>query len=356
MSVSEDIIWRLRPVKEWALVAEQWEGLNQRLGKSPLLGEKFVSACLKSFSDGTEQIGLCHHRGRNTIVAASIGSQTGLAQWGTLQVSQAPLGFWLSEPTLPLPALLGSLADALGVRALVLSVAKLDPELVPGNGVQDDRLRIDPYIPTARIVVDRSWDDYFASRGKNLRNNHRKAKKKASDAGLAIRLHLGQTREELVAAVSRYGSLEALSWKAEGGTAITESNDQALFYADALGALAESGQARAYTLYIGDKPAAVDLCVLAGDVLIVLKTTYSLEFKELSPASLLRELYFSRLFEEGNIRRIEFYGRVMDWHRRWTDDIRTMYHVTWFKYRFVRILRQAGRRAESATPPNTSGL
>jgi hypothetical protein len=25
--------------------------------------------------------------------------------------------------------------------------------------------------------------------------------------------------------------------------------------------------------------------------------------------------------------RIEFYGRLMDWHLRWTDEVRTLYHV-----------------------------
>lgn len=28
----------------------------------------------------------------------------------------------------------------------------------------------------------------------------------------------------------------------------------------------------------------------------------------------------------------EFYGRLMDWHTKWSDEIRTLYHVTAFRW------------------------
>jgi hypothetical protein len=41
----------------------------------------------------------------------------------------------------------------------------------------------------------------------------------------------------------------------------------------------------------------------------------------------MRHEAYTRVFAEEAVERIEFYGRAMDWHRKWTDDIRTMYHV-----------------------------
>lgn len=49
----------------------------------------------------------------------------------------------------------------------------------------------------------------------------------------------------------------------------------------------------------------------------------------------MRQEAFRKLFEEGQIRRIEFYGRVMDWHTRWSDDVRTMYHVNYYRWPFL---------------------
>src|SRR5690606_36439246 len=131
----------------------------------------------------------------------------------------------------------------------------------------------------------------------------------------------------VASAVAVYGLIEERSWKAEGGTAVSPSNNQGRFYATLLSELARLGQARVYTLLVGGEPAAVDLCVTGPDCLVILKTTYSTEFKELSPASLLKEMYMAEVFREPNIERIEYYGPVMEWHLRWTRDTRTIYHA-----------------------------
>ncbi len=45
-------------------------------------------------------------------------------------------------------------------------------------------------------------------------------------------------------------------------------------------------------------------------------------------------------FRTGEIERIEFYGPAQDCHLRWTDDVRTMYHLNY--YRSALILRLHG--------------
>lgn len=45
------------------------------------------------------------------------------------------------------------------------------------------------------------------------------------------------------------------------------------------------------------------------------------------PALLMRQNYFAPLFDARAVARIEFYGKVMDWHTQWSSEIRRMYHV-----------------------------
>jgi hypothetical protein len=63
----------------------------------------------------------------------------------------------------------------------------------------------------------------------------------------------------------------------------------------------------------------------------------------------MREEACRRLFEDGRIRRIEFYGKVMEWHTRWTDEVRTMYHLNHYRWPVLGYLH-ALRRRGSALP------
>jgi len=71
----------------------------------------------------------------------------------------------------------------------------------------------------------------------------------------------------------------------------------------------------------------MDLCVESGSVQVILKTAYDEIDRQLSPASLMRQQSFQQVFGEGRLQRIEFCGRVMEWHTRWTDRVRTLFHV-----------------------------
>jgi hypothetical protein len=64
----------------------------------------------------------------------------------------------------------------------------------------------------------------------------------------------------------------------------------------------------------------------------------------------MREEACRRLFEDGRIRRIEFYGRVMEWHTRWTDEVRTMYHLNHYRWPVLARLHGVKRRGNAFTP------
>src|SRR6266513_5826403 len=95
------------------------------------------------------------------------------------------------------------------------------------------------------------------------------------------------------------------------------------------------GNGRVYQYRFDDRVVAVDLCIEGNGFLIVLKTTYDESIKSSSPAFLMRQEAFRQLFAEERIRRIEFYGKLMEWHTRWSEEIRRMYHINYHRWAAV---------------------
>ena len=55
---------------------------------------------------------------------------------------------------------------------------------------------------------------------------------------------------------------------------------------------------------------------------------------------LMRRDYFEAIFNEGAIHTIEFYGPVMDWHRRLSEEMRTLYHINFYRWPMVEKIRR----------------
>jgi hypothetical protein len=145
-------------------------------------------------------------------------------------------------------------------------------------------------------------------------------------------------------AVEDYGRLESAGWKAAGGTAVSPDNAQGRFYRTMLEAFCRAGRGRVYRYWFGERVVAIDLCIEGGGALVILKTTYDESIKTISPASLMRQEAFRSLFDERRLTRIEFYGRLMEWHTRWTNDVRTMYHVNYFRWPFLQRVKRLAMR------------
>ena len=187
-----------------------------------------------------------------------------------------------------------------------------------------------------------------AARGKNLRHNMKRQRARLEKEGVKTRLEVLTAREDMEQAVTDYGLLESAGWKAAGNTAIAAGNVQGRFYRSMLEAFAAQGKARVYQYRFNERIVAMDLCIVGGGALIILKTTYDEAYKAVSPAFLMREQAFRQLFEKKEVDRIEFYGKVMEWHTRWTDEVRTMYHVNRYRWPAISATRRLVRLAKSS--------
>jgi len=336
--------WQLYPAGAFADHADAWRRLNAGTGRSPLLEPEFVQPLLTGFAGPRDRLGIC--RDGDDVVAMGIFTPRGRGVWEALQPSQAPVGMWLHRRDVPLDRLLPPLARTLPGLALMVGLKQRDP-LLETRPADSPTTRTLDYIRTAHVPIAGTFEDYWNARGKNLRSNLKKQRARLLKEGVATRMQIDRLPEQMAAAVADYGKLESAGWKAQLGTAIHPDNDQGRFYTAMLEAFARRGQAAVYRYWFaspqtGAQLVAMDLCIEGDGALIVLKTTYDESVPaSLSPTLLMREECCQRLFDEQQYARLEFYGKVMEWHTRWTDEIRTMYHVNHYRWPVLRQLHAA---------------
>lgn len=332
-------------------LAGTWDRLNGSRLDLPFLSSSAMSAALDVFGDGREKLAVGAAGGEP--VAMFLVRPAGRLRWSTIQPSQVPLGAWVASPEQSLDDLACGLlrSGALGF-ALALSVTQADPLMAPRD--DDDRTTIhDDYIRTAWLEISGPFDDYWNARGKNLRQNLRKQRNRLAADGVPTQMRVWRDAAAMRGVLARYGELESTGWKAAEGTAIHLDNAQGRFYLRLLEQAASRGEALCTEYLFGDRTVAMNFGLLKGGTWIVLKTTYDeSQPKMLSPSSLLREDELRCFFDrESGVRRLEYYGSLMDWHTKLTDHQRTLYHLTAFRWGWLRTLALHWRtRAASPTP------
>ncbi|HEY1397265.1 GNAT family N-acetyltransferase [Roseateles sp.] len=343
--------WSLVPLPDAAAFAPHaaaWDALQARVAGLPFLESAFLAPLLKVFGTGRERLALLGDP--KAPRAAAIVTPAGTAQWATFQPSQLPLGAWLSPAGEPLEPLADGLLRALPLPALALGLTQIDSLFHP-RGADNARWRGQDYIDTAWVDLTGDFETYWEARGKNLRTNLKKQQKKLDTAGTATRLECLTRPEDVAPALTTYGRLEASGWKGSEGTAIAPGHPQYEFYRAMLEGFARAGRVRLYQYWFDDAVVAMDLCIESGGKIVILKTAYDEAHKAVSPSTLMRQLQFQQLFDAaaagGPIRRIEFYGKVMEWHTRWTAEARPVYHATLYRWGWVPALKRLLRRGDA---------
>ncbi len=333
--------WRLYALAQLPDWSERWQQLHVASGASPLLHIDFVQPLASAFATGSELLAVYEVVG--SPQAMTIVVPGGRGAWSTFQPPQAPLGIWLQHPDLALAPLLDALLRALPGCALMLGLTQRDP-LLAARPAANGRLATLDYIDTASITLDGPFEHYWSLRGKNLRSNLKKQRARLERDGVVTRLECLRDPALVAAAVNDYGTLESAGWKAGAGSAVHSDNAQGRFYRAMLERFCRRNCASIYRYWFGQQLVAMDLCIEDGETIVVLKTSYDESVTAgLSPTLLMREQVCRALFDEARLRRIEFYGKVMDWHLRWTEQIRTLYHLNYYRWALVARLHQARR-------------
>lgn len=342
------ISWNQFPAATVQQDAGEWDELANTMIGAPFLRSTFLRPLLREFASGNETLAICRDGDYPKI--AAILAPKGIGRWETFQPSQLPLGALVAAPDVKLEEALEGLCRSLpGICGLV-GITQQDPHFLDRPQGSSSIQTMD-YVQTAWVDVNGPFDDYWAARGKNLRNNMRKQRKKLLEDQVSGRLEVITSPSAIAGAIRDFGVLESAGWKSATGTAIHPDNAQGRFYRTALEAFCTEGRGRVYRYLLDDQVVAMDLCIEGDDTLVILKTTYDESLKSLSPAFLMREEAFRQIYAEGRIRRIEFYGKLMEWHTRWTENVRTLYHINYFRWSWLSRLRSAIGKLRLASPP-----
>lgn len=348
--------WTIEPFRpDSAEAQETWGMLALASGGSPVLRPGFVFACARTIGSGVLMYACCRRDG--VPVAAALLRRHGGPSPELFVESQMPLGAWVQAPGEDFIELAQGLLRACGT-ALRLGVSQIDPRFMarPEDG---DRVQTLDYIQTAWVEFDGDFDSYWKGRGKNLRTNMRRQREKLAAQGIGTRMEILTAPEDMARGVSDYAALESRGWKAELGTAVSETHPQTVFYREMLEGFARLGQARIYRYFFDDRLVATEFCLVGGPEMVILKTTHDESVNPFSPASLLRQEMFEGLYREGGIRRLEFYGPLKEWHTRWTTLVRTIYHANIYRFgqvrRFEHLVRKGlGRAAPGEKAADTA--
>ncbi len=324
--------WNFYPISDFPQYTPQWDKLNQNNTNTPLLSSAFVEPLIKYFANHQkDKLAICGDI--NNPTAMTVITKRKLGVWETLQPSQAPIGLWIHQQSTPIDALLAGLTKKLPFPTLLFGVTQQDPDCLPRPEAQGKISTLD-YIETARVTLEGTFEEYWSQRGKNLRQNLKRQRNRLGREEIETKLKTITNPEEIEAAIIAYGKMESAGWKSEGGTAIHINNEQGKFYREMLINFCKQKNGVIFQYFYNDELVTTDLCIKDDNCLIILKTTYDESITTTSPAMLMRQDTFKYIFEQQFTKKIEFYGKVMDWHTKWSNEVRPMFHINVYKYSF----------------------
>lgn len=325
--------WTFFPVREFAAHQDPWQEINLAGSASPLLSARFVAPLIEQFSDGDELIAVCSRAG--TAVAMTILRKSGRGIWETFQPAQAQVGMLVKRASISIEDLLRSLISSISGIPLMIGVYQQDPDLIPRPAESENVSTLD-FIHTARVLINRSFDEYWKARDGKLRQETNRRLKRVHAIGSGPRLELVTDAAAVALGIVDFGNLESAGWKGREGTAVHAGNKQGEFYRSLLVAFCGIGKGRIYRYWIGDSLAAMQLCIAEDRTLVFLKTTYSENLKTHGPGILMQYAIMKELFAEGAFDKVEFYGKSGEPQTKWCDNqIRTMYHLNYYRWQWL---------------------
>lgn len=345
--------WAIRPIGKLAECSEEWQLLNQATTNTPLLDFRFVRDAVSEFTTGTELVASYNDGGGPSAIG--IFTRVNPFCWQTLQPPNAPIGLWICKPANNVEALLGYLAPSLSPHCAMLSVTQQDPEILPRPEPSRHLATLD-YISTPSMTVSGPFSVYLQSRSKNFRHNVNRQRNRLERENIKTHLEFLTSSADMERAISEYSQLECASWKGRIDSAIKMDEPQGRFYVKLLRSFAELGESLVYRYFFNDRLVASDLCLRRNDTLIILKTACDETQQGLSPAHLMRLDAFAELFDKENIRRVEFYGPLKEWHTRLTDDRRQMYHINYYRWPVLKFFHEFRTDPHRGVSTETAGL
>ena len=327
-------------------VAAQWDKLNSRtMNFNPATDFRFIRLLLKYFGDGTERLCIC--KDASSIIAGAVIKPCKMGVWTLFVPGQACIAPLIVDPATDVESVLSGLISAVPGQCWMIRMQRIDPGCQPFDEIkQISGAVIGRYGTTYSINLDQQFESFWNARSKGLRRNIKRRIAAIESRGIRCELRFIVDENDMRRAVEIHGELESSGWKGKAGTAINVENRQGRFYSELLGDFAKENLAMAVQLYFDDASAASLLCVSNRDTVIVLKTTYSQEFKDLAPGRLLDYYFLEKMCKETRYKTLEAYTCASDSDLSWASDRREWYNVDIYRFGFLRKLANMTKSAK----------
>jgi hypothetical protein len=338
--------WSFQPALDvFPQFRDRWDALNLAQNNHVLLDSGFVAALLRHFGSSDIVLGIKEDA---TNPAIALIMRKGLGAWETFQPFCAPLGLILYGAGESGRENLITLMRSLPGHALQLGVLQQDPDCCGISEVSGyDWIEKLDYIQTARISLEGTFEEYWARREGRLRKNNDRLRRRMAEKNLHLTFTVIRDPACVEDAIRELGRLESKGWKAKEGTAVSMDNAQGRFYRAVLEDFCARGEGVIYQLRIDSQVVATDICLERGETMILLKTAYDEDWSVYSPAFLLREDAVREIYSDDRVRNYEFYGPLMEYQLRWTQNVRTLYHLTCFRHQWVRSARKFAKEMQT---------
>lgn len=327
--------WRFLPAVERGRWVTEWDRLNARGIRSPLLRSWFLLPALERFGTGRELVAI-GERTPGAIAAMVLLKRPARLRCEGFQPSQAPLATALLDPGESIAPVARSLIRALPPYVLGLTLLHLDERFMAMPPAARD-LEVSPRFETGSIATGCHFADYYANipvrARKNLERRIRKANAEIGPVGLDV----WTAPERVDEFLQLYSASEMRGWKGAAGSAVRLDDAQGRFYRDLLEAAARQQALRMFVLRFGDRPAAQQIAIESEGITYFLKTTYDEALAPYAPGVIQRYMILQWSHaQDPSVRNFEIYGQIKEAIAPFVTGQRFIFHLTVLRHGALR--------------------
>jgi CelD/BcsL family acetyltransferase involved in cellulose biosynthesis len=191
-------------------------------------------------------------------------------------------------------------------------------------------------------VTGRRFSDYFSTLSKSAQRRSRKF-----DRSENMTFQLVDDPDEIESAIGHYQSVYDGSWK--------EPERFPHFIPDLLRMAARRGNLRLGLLHVDGQPVAAEICLLANERSISVKSGYIEKFRKIGPGSILTVKMIEHLMEVDRIREIDFGSGDESYKQEWMSSRRERWGIIAFNLRTVEGISGAAQHIGGLTVKHMVG-